>query len=178
MKEKRHPRQRKLAKALVKHDFHAEKAYAEAYPNQSKSSVKAHAHKVLKEYPAIKEEAITLLENSLKKEGMCLPKLSRELKGIIDNPVVERQTQSGDVISLKDNSLKLKAVSKAFDLHLSTRANQPTGNTTNIQVNITDGTPDKLDGILSKLNVISRKLGTNADEQDGEIVDVEAEPID
>lgn len=174
MTEKRHPRHKKLIKAFIKHDGDKQKAYAEAYPNASKTTVRSTAHNTFKAYPLLEKEAVTLLEQSLIKEGMSLPKLAQDLKNIIDNPVVERQTQQGDVIELKDNNLKLKAVSKAFDLHTGpVMGNQPTAGTTNIQININNDTSDKLDDVLSSLGEMSRKMGLSTDAQDGEIIDVE-----
>ena len=178
MKEKRHPRQKKLAKALVKHDFNKKKAFAEAYPNSSKTTVDGNAHNIFKKYPMIEEEARTLLENSLNNEGMSLPALAKGLKNVIDDPSTQRVTPQGELISLNDNNLKLKAISKAFDLHTGQNKQSPTGSTTNIQINISSDTTDKLDATLKALDAMSKKLGISEDAQSGEIVEAESSPID
>ena len=177
MEEKRHPRHKKLVKGFIKHDGNKHKAYAEAFPNASRTTIKGNAHNTFKAFPALEQEAKTLLEASLIKEGMSLPALAKGLKGVIDNPTTERQTQSGGVISLVDNNLKLKALSKAFDLHTGNNAQQ-SSTVNNIQVNISGDAPDKLDGILNSLDAMSKKLGISQDAQDGEIVDVDSSALD
>ena len=160
---------KKLAMALVKHDMDKKKAYASTYPNAGRNTVASQAYQIHKKHPAIMEEAQNMLQTALNREQMTVNHLAKDLKEVIDNPTKEVATQQG-IVTIRDQNIKLKAVSKAFDLHMGKDSRESSGNTTNVQININEATTDKLNTVLSSIKEMSAKLGiTSEDMQDGEI---------
>lgn len=177
-KKRKHPKHHKLVKALVKYKGDKKKAYAEAYPNASKTTVNGNAHNLFKKHPAIVDQAEIALKIALHNKGITPDKIASEINEIIKSGGKEIiHPRTGEVVKLESDDIKLKAVREAKDIMVG-NARQEVNSLSLTQININEATTDKLDGILSKLDAVSSKLGITDGYQDGEIVDVEGERAD
>jgi hypothetical protein len=135
-------------------------AYKKTYPKASVLTAKNRS-KVLLANPDVQDDIRKLLNY----QGLTIEKLNSELIKIIENPDKEVITKCGDIVTLKDNSLKLQAIIHGHKLHGVT--DKAVVNVDNRSVTI-NADPEQLNLVCDRMKEMGDMMNLTSSE--GEIV--------
>lgn len=159
---------KKLAKALVKHNGKQTNAWRELYPEASESSAKSSASRYLAKNPEAKEMAIAIANKS----GFSLRYLINNMKRLskAKKPFIHNNNK----VYEDDNQVQLNATVNGLKLHKALQTEGTTDNSTNnVQINVTQEVSNKL---LSRLDKVIGSLDSIRSEHmpvsDADVVDV------
>ena len=168
----------KIAKALVRSNGNQTEALQQVIPSIKRDSASVAATRILQAHPEIHDRAAELMNA----QGGNLAYFNEKLLDSIANPrkdVVNVKT--GELISIRDSSLQLRALELGYRIHGAIKDGASVNiNSGNVQNNVALGLSvdaDRLDGILQDIKGVRAEMRRNAhgEAQDGEIRTIDAE---
>lgn len=168
------PRDKLMAKALIKTKGNQGKAYKLLHPNVSDEVAQASASRLLSTKPHITEFVVERLNN----KGVSIDTLVGGLKKQI-RAKKENIMPSGEVVKTVDNTARMTAIRTGFQLHgaLQQSTNINTDKRS-ININLAGRESKELNSLTSKLDDLHKALALDSGAQDGEIVDADFSTTD
>jgi uncharacterized protein YerC len=159
---------KRLAKALIKHKGDRSKAWCELHPNSTKSSAKRSASRYLIEHPEAKTYAVEIAN----KNGLSVDFLMKKVKGMTD--AKKCIYNKDELIKVDDNQAQSKAIELGLKIHKIIQ-NEHTSSTSIVNNTLNMGN-DVVNSVLSRIKDVSLMFkGLNSSD---DVVDVDTDEPD